>query len=99
MKFSRQEYWSGLPLPPPGDLPNPGIEPKSPAAPALAGSGTTELPGHVVCVQHAETEENLLFISLNYWIIGSIRKRFVCTMSTTEALEKHISIETCYCIT
>ena len=29
--FSRQEYWSGLPLPPPGDLPNPGIKPVSPA--------------------------------------------------------------------
>ena len=29
--FSRQKYWSGLPLPPPGDLPNPGIEPRSPA--------------------------------------------------------------------
>ena len=27
MRFSRQEYWSGLPFPPPGDLPNPGIEP------------------------------------------------------------------------
>ena len=31
MEFSRQEYWSGLPLPSPGDLPNPGIEPGSPA--------------------------------------------------------------------
>ena len=30
MGFSRQEYWSGLPCPPPGDLPNPGIEPVSP---------------------------------------------------------------------
>ena len=29
--FSRQEYWSGLPCPPPGDLPNPGTEPRSPA--------------------------------------------------------------------
>ena len=29
MAFSRQEYWSGLPFPPPGDLPNPGIEPGS----------------------------------------------------------------------
>ena len=29
--FSRQEYWSGLPCPPPGDLPNPGIDPRSPA--------------------------------------------------------------------
>ena len=31
MKFSRQEYWSGLPFPSPGDLPNPGIKPGSPA--------------------------------------------------------------------
>ena len=30
MGFTRQEYWSGLPFPPPGDLPNPGIEPRSP---------------------------------------------------------------------
>ena len=31
MGFSRQEYWSGLPFPSPGDLPDPGIEPRSPA--------------------------------------------------------------------
>ena len=31
MEFSRPEYWSGLPFPSPGDLPNPGIEPGSPA--------------------------------------------------------------------
>ena len=31
MGFSRQEYWSGLPFPSPGDLPNPGIEPRFPA--------------------------------------------------------------------
>ena len=31
MGFSRQEYWSGLPFPSPGDLPNTGIEPKSPS--------------------------------------------------------------------
>ena len=36
MGFSRQEYWSGLPCPPPGDLPNPGIEPTSLTSPALA---------------------------------------------------------------
>ena len=35
--FSRKEYWSGLPFPPPGDLPNPGIEPMSLTSPALAG--------------------------------------------------------------
>ena len=33
--FSRQEYWSGLPRPPPGDLPDPGMEARSPPSPAL----------------------------------------------------------------
>ena len=33
--FSRQEYWSGLPCPAPGDLPTPGIKPASPVAPAF----------------------------------------------------------------
>ena len=37
MVFSRQEYWSGLPFPPPEDLPDPGIKPVSPASLALAG--------------------------------------------------------------
>ena len=46
MEFSKQEYWSGLPFPPPGDLPNPGIEPVSLASAALAGRFfTTEPPG------------------------------------------------------
>ena len=37
MRFSRQEYWSGLPFPTPGDLPDPGIKPTALASPALAG--------------------------------------------------------------
>ena len=45
MGFSRQESWSGLPCPPPGDLPDPGIEPMSLMSPALTGgfftTGTT----------------------------------------------------------
>ena len=45
MEFSMQEYWSGLPFPIPGDLPNPGIEPTSLVSPALAGRfSTTVLP-------------------------------------------------------
>ena len=44
MGFSRQEYWSGLPCPPPGDLPNPGIESKSLASPDLAGEFCTAAP-------------------------------------------------------
>ena len=41
--FSRQEYWSGLPCPPPGDLPNPGIKPRSPTLPV--DSLPSEPPG------------------------------------------------------
>ena len=45
MEFSRKRYWSGLPFPLPGDSPNPGIEPASPASPSLAdGLFTTVLP-------------------------------------------------------
>ena len=44
-EISRQEYWSGLPFPPPGDLPHPGIKPASLKSPVLAGgfftTGTT----------------------------------------------------------
>ena len=43
MEFSRQEYWSGWPFPPPGDLPRPGIEPASPAL--AVGFFTTVSPG------------------------------------------------------
>ena len=46
MGFSRQEYWNGLPFPPSGDLPNPGIKPMSSVSLALAGEFfTTEPPG------------------------------------------------------
>ena len=42
--ISQARYWSGLPFPPPGDLPDPGIEPKSLASPALAGEFFTTAP-------------------------------------------------------
>ena len=43
MGFSREEHWSGLPFPSPGDLPNPGIEPRSPEL--QADALTSEPPG------------------------------------------------------
>ena len=43
MGFSRPEYWSGLPFPSPGDLPDPGIEPRSPAL--YVDALTSEPPG------------------------------------------------------
>ena len=44
MEFSKQEYWSGLPFPPPGDLLNSGIEPASLAAPALQVDSLPPVP-------------------------------------------------------
>ena len=44
MEFSRQEYWSVLPFPTPGDLPYPGIKPISPTSPALAEKFFTTVP-------------------------------------------------------
>ena len=48
MEFSRTEYWNEWPFPSPGDLPNPGIEPRSPAL--QADSLPTELSGNCPCV-------------------------------------------------
>ena len=44
MGFSRQEYWSGLPFPSPGDLLDPGIEPASPVSPALKVNSLFSVP-------------------------------------------------------
>ena len=44
MGFSRQEYWSGLPFPSPGDLPHPEIQPVAPVSPALADRFFTSKP-------------------------------------------------------
>ena len=62
--FSRQDYWSQLPFPPPGDLLDLGIEPMSPVSPALAGGFfTAEPPGRpTLC--------NLLFIDQKLRIRG-----------------------------
>ena len=46
MGFSRQEYWSALPCPHPGDLPKPGIEPVSPVAPVFCIHGKLNLRPH-----------------------------------------------------
>ena len=52
MGFSRQEYWSGLPFPSPGDLPNPGIEPRSPAL--QADTLNSEPPGKSLELKRVE---------------------------------------------
>ena len=56
MGFSGQEYWGGLPCPPPGDIPNPGTEPESLTSPALAVTCfTTSIVCVCVCVLVAQS--------------------------------------------
>ena len=76
MEFSRQEYWSGLPFPPSGDLPNPGIKPMSP------GSQADSLPpshlGSPLIVVH------FCFVFIFYWSIVDLQccANFCCTAVT-----------------
>ena len=66
MGFPRQEYWSGLPFPTPGDLPDPGIELESLSSPVLAGRFFTASlddtvqshPDSVISDSHAPHQEN-----------------------------------------
>ena len=63
MGFSRQEYWSGLPFPSPGDFPNPGIEPRSPTFPA--DTITSEPPGKPRTVLQEELKTPLYHSIIN----------------------------------
>ena len=56
MEFPRQEYWSGLPFPPPGDLPDPGIEARCPASQAV--SLPPEPPGKLPCVAYKSNKKS-----------------------------------------
>ena len=77
MALSRQEYWSGLPCPPPGDLPDPGIEPMTPVAPA---SFTSELPGEA-CAQALNPDqipECFLSLPKYAWMLPPSAASLIC---------------------
>ena len=63
--FSRQEYWSGLPCPPPGDLPDPGIKPTSPAFPALTSRFFTTEPPRKPYVD--DSYEHIKLLAVGPW--------------------------------
>ena len=81
MGFSRQEYWSGLPCPPPGDLPYLGIEPTSVMSPALEGEVFNTSPTwdalqgmRLHCIPQASGQ---LGVATGLWM------RSMCTTSRT----------------
>ena len=64
VEFSRQEYWSGLPFPSPGDLPDPGIEPRSPALQADALlSEPPGKPNNVISFKHFKFQDEVFLIA------------------------------------
>ena len=65
MGFSRQEYWNGLPCPPPGDLPDPGVEFMSLISPAMAGGGSLPLmpPEKLMMIGNTNSELQLTKMS------------------------------------
>ena len=84
MEFSRQEYWSGLPLPSPGDLPNPEVKPLSPVSPALAGRFFTcctirEAPERTSFKQFVNTKIKMFFAMM---IQTYVRGVGVCVFRT-----------------
>ena len=75
MEFSRHEYWSGLPCPPAGDLPNPGTKPAFPVSPALAGGffiTSTTWEVQVMCI----LESAVLHGSLYFYYESHIKVYF-----------------------
>ena len=81
MGLSQQECWSELPFPPPGDLSNPGIEPQSPAIPAMSGGFfTTEPPGKIGYSASVQFSRSVVSDSL--WPHGSQHARPTCPSPT-----------------
>ena len=69
LRFPRQEYWSGLPFPSPGDLPDPEIHPPSPASAALAGGFlTAEPPGKPILLEIALVPPSHIPYTTHQWI-------------------------------
>ena len=68
MRFLRQEYWSGLPLLPPGDLPDPGMEPMSLVSPAMAGRFFTTEPPEKPSISPKGNSTSILHTFKNKWL-------------------------------
>ena len=66
MEFSRQGYWSGLPFPSPGDLPDPGIEPESLA---LAGGFFTTSTTFKIQINHSKILSFIYYYQFHYLVI------------------------------
>ena len=89
MGFSRQEYWSGLPFPPPGELPNPRIEPKSPSLQAdsllsqptvLVAQSCPILCDPMDCSPPGSSVHGILQTRILEWVAISFSRREDCLL-------------------
>ena len=77
MEFSKQEYWNGLPFPPPGDLPDPGIKPASPA-----------VAGGFLPLNHLESPQLLLLLLKR---LPAIQETWAQSLGHEDPLEKEMA--------
>ena len=80
MGFSRQEYWNRLPFPPPGKLPDPGVEPECPVTPELAGRFFTICPSGKHCTYSFNPNSEF---GTNSWLSG---KESVCNAGDPDSI-------------
>ena len=106
MGFSRQEYWSGLPCPPPGDLPDPGIEPSSLYVSCMAGPFFTR-DSHkaggflnfsfksLLYPQPASLSllpKRLLLLNFHLWLVLTLQRRLSFYSSCPSGTPPHASL-------
>ena len=94
MGILMQEYWSGLPCPPPGDLPNPGIEPESLMSPALAGrffttSATWKAPLITFTFPHLYSA---FLVAQMVKCLSTMQETWVRSLGWEDTLEKEMAI-------
>ena len=95
-RIFQQEYWSILPFPPPGDLPDPGIEHKSPVSPALAGGFfITEPPGNTSYIGHCYfeslTSDWISLVAQMAKRLPTMRETQVQSLGREDPLEKEMA--------
>ena len=88
MRFSRQEYWSGLPFPSPGDLPDPGIKLGSPALEVVSELQADSLPTESLEKPDIEgTTDQKQHLSMNY----TYMTQFCCHLQIPKPSDRNVS--------
>ena len=88
MGFSRQEYWSGLPFPSPGDLPNPGIKPRCPSL--QADALTSEPPGKPLIILVSRYIIGASQVAQRLKHLPAMRETWVQSLCWEDPLEKEM---------